>query len=68
MRNKNYTSFEEIELDLKLLSLERKIAIEELKGLKHKVQEDLSPLNWLQTGYNIAKKFSTLLLVKKILK
>ena len=33
MRNKNYTSFEEIELDLKLLSLERKIAVEELKGL-----------------------------------
>ncbi|ADV49125.1 hypothetical protein I2486_09135 [Cellulophaga sp. E16_2] len=68
MRNKNYTSFEEIELDLKLLSLERKIAIEELKGLKLKVQEDLSPLNWLQTGIKMAKKFGTLLLVKKLLK
>ena len=68
MRNKNYTSFEEIELELKLLSLERKIAIEELKGLKLKVQEDLSPLNWLQTGIKMAKKFGTLLLVKKLLK
>lgn len=68
MRNKNYTSFEEIELNLKLLSLERKIAIEELKGLKHKVQEDLSPLNWVQTGFKMARKFSTLLLVKKLFK
>tara|TARA_R110000868_G_scaffold28633_2_gene107191 strand:+ start:50174 stop:50380 length:207 start_codon:yes stop_codon:yes gene_type:complete len=68
MNNKNYTSFEEIELDLKLLTLERKIAIEELKSLKHKIQEDLQPLHWVQSGFKIAGKLSTIMLLKKIFK
>jgi len=68
MRHKNYTSFEEIEHDLKLLSLERKIAVEELKGLKHKIQEDLQPIHWIQSGFKIAGKLSTLMLLKKLFK
>tara|TARA_R110000796_G_scaffold37722_4_gene95240 strand:- start:138922 stop:139128 length:207 start_codon:yes stop_codon:yes gene_type:complete len=68
MKNKNYNSFEEIELDLKLLSLERKIAVEELKSLKHKVQEDLQPIHWIQSGFKMAGKLSTIMLLKKIFK
>ena len=68
MTNKNYNSLEEIELDLKLLSLERKIAIEELIGLKQQVQEDLQPINWIQSGLKIAAKLGTLYMLKKMFK
>ncbi|SMC36491.1 DUF6327 family protein [Cellulophaga tyrosinoxydans] len=68
MKNKKYQSFEEIEMDLKLLSLQRQIAVEELSSLKHQFQEDLQPLNWIQSGFKIAKKFSTLMILKKIFK
>ena len=68
MKNKKYQSFEEIEMDLKLLSLQRQIAVEELSSLKYQFQEDLQPLNWIQSGFKIAKKFSTLMILKKIFK
>lgn len=68
MKNRKYQSFEEIEMDLKLLSLQRQIAVEELSSLKHQFQEDLQPLNWIQSGFKIAKKFSTLMILKKIFK
>ena len=68
MKNKKYQSFEEIEMDLKLLSLQRQITVEELSSLKHQFQEDLQPLNWIQSGFKIAKKFSTLMILKKIFK
>ena len=68
MNNKNYQSFEEIEMDLKLLSLQRQIAVEELNGLKQQFQEDLQPLHWIQSGFKIARKLSTLMLLKKIFK
>ena len=68
MKNKNYQSFEEIEMDLKLLSLQRQIAVEELNGLKNQFQDDLQPLNWIKSVFQIARKFSTLLLLKKIFK
>lgn len=68
MKNKKYQSFEEIEMDLKLLSLQRQIAVEELSSLKHQFQEDLQPLNWIQSSFKIAKKFSTLMILKKIFK
>lgn len=68
MKNRDYTSFEEIELDLKLLSLERKISIEELKSLKYDIREDLQEFSWLRTGLKLFKNFGGILLIKKIFK
>ncbi|QWX83873.1 hypothetical protein H0I23_15695 [Cellulophaga sp. HaHaR_3_176] len=68
MRNTNFTSFEEIELELMQYNLERKIALEEIKGIKHQIQEDLQPANWLQSGFKIARKLSTVMLLKKLFK
>ncbi|KAA2219851.1 MULTISPECIES: hypothetical protein [Maribacter] len=63
-----YNNFDEIEFDLQRLNLERQIAMEELKGLKQEVKEDLSPYNWLSTAISLVKKYGVLYLVKKILK
>ncbi|MBU2997726.1 hypothetical protein KO500_14850 [Cellulophaga baltica] len=68
MRNQNYTSFEEIEYDLKRLNLERQIAVEQLKSFKVQVQKDLQPLNWIQSGFKVASKLSTVMLLKKLFK
>ncbi|WP_047418374.1 hypothetical protein [Cellulophaga sp. Hel_I_12] len=68
MRNKNYSSFEEIDYDLKLLNLERKISIEELKGLKYDLQENLSPYSWLKTGLRLFGNFGKIMLLKKLFK
>lgn len=64
----NYKTFEEIELDLKRLSLERQIAIEELKGLKGEIKEDLKPSVWLQTIWKYAYKYGAIMLLKKIIR
>jgi|TARA_R110000787_G_scaffold91540_1_gene192895 hypothetical protein len=63
-----YKNFDEVEYNLKRLKLEREIALEELKGLKHEVQEDLSPYNWMSTAFSAAKKFGMLYLMRKIVK
>ncbi|TDS18532.1 hypothetical protein DFQ03_0235 [Maribacter caenipelagi] len=63
-----YKNFEEIEFNLKRLKLEREIALEELKGLKQDVQEDLSPYNWVSTAFSAAKKFGMLYLMRKVVK
>lgn len=63
-----YNSFKEIELDLKKLSLERQILVEELKVQKHSVAEDLKPYNWVNWAVKMASKYGALFLVKKILK
>ncbi|RRQ50640.1 hypothetical protein DZC72_08945 [Maribacter algicola] len=63
-----YKNFDEIEFDLQRLDLERQIAMEELKGLKQEVKEDLSPYNWLSTAISVVKKYGILYLIKKILK
>ncbi|MCK8482055.1 hypothetical protein [Psychroserpens algicola] len=65
---KNYTTFEEIEYDLKRLSLERQIALEELKGVKSELKDDLKPVHWMQTVFKYASKYGSLLLLKKIIK
>lgn len=65
---KKYNSLDEINNDLKRLSLERDIAWEEMKGLRYQVQEDLSAYNWLHTILLAVKKYGLLYLVKKILK
>ncbi|APQ17265.1 hypothetical protein A9200_07705 [Maribacter hydrothermalis] len=63
-----YKNFDEIEFNLKRLKLEREIALEELKGLKHDVQQDLSPYNWMSSAFSAAKKYGMLYLIRKILK
>lgn len=68
MERQNYTSLDEIKLDLQKLSLERKIHLEELKLTKHQIKEDLSPVNWIGTLLKGAKKFGILLLMKKLIR
>lgn len=63
-----YNSLEEIELDLKRLSLERKIALEELKLSKEEIKERLSYPNWINTIFKTASKYGFYLLIKKFLK
>ena len=65
---KTYKNFESIERDLKILNLERKIALEEIKHLKHDYEDCLKLPNWIQTGMDILGKFSTLLLFRKAVK
>jgi hypothetical protein len=63
-----YKNFDEIEFNLKRLKLERQIALEELKGLKHDVQQDLSPYNWMSSAFSAVKKYGMLYVIRKIVK
>lgn len=65
---KHYKTFDEIEFNLKRLSLERQIAFEELKGVKGKIKDDLAPYHWMQTILKYATKFGSYMLLKKIIK
>ncbi|WP_299334147.1 hypothetical protein [uncultured Psychroserpens sp.] len=65
---KDYTTFEEIEYDLKRLKLERQIAYEELKGIKGDIKEDLKPIHWMQTALKYVGKYGSYVLIKKIVK
>jgi len=65
---KQYQSFEDIENDLKRLSLERKIALEEIKLIKSEFQDDLKPSNWMQSVLKNAGKYGLFLLAKRFLK
>lgn len=65
---KTYKNAESIERNLKILDLERKIALEEIKLLKEDYKEDLKPINWLYSGLKFASKFAGALIIKKILK
>lgn len=65
---RNYQSFKDIEIDLQRLSLERKIALEEMKLLKTEFKEDLKPSNWVGTLLSIAGKYGLYRLVKRFLK
>lgn len=67
---KNYTSFEEIDKDLKFLRLKSKIDKEELKlgfhSLKEEAAETFSPINLLSTAFGaLLKKAVVLRLVEK---
>lgn len=66
MTPKQYSSFKEIETDLKRIHLEKQILLEEIKGVKYKLLSDLQPYNWIMTGLNAAKKFGVLMLLKKM--
>lgn len=63
---KTYTTFEEIEFDLKRLNLERQIAYEELKGIKGEFKEDLQPANWVQSIIGAVSKYGLFVIFKRI--
>ncbi|SDR71013.1 hypothetical protein SAMN05216503_0547 [Polaribacter sp. KT25b] len=65
---KAYKSFEEINRDLKQLSLERQIALEELKMVKNDFEESLKPLSIARNVLTAIGKFGTLMFIKKIIK
>jgi hypothetical protein len=65
---KTYKTVASVERDLKILDLERKIALEEIKLLKEDYKEDLKPINWLYSGLKYAGKFGGMMILKKILK
>lgn len=60
-----YTSFKDIQNDLKRYSLERDIAWEELKLIKSEYKEDLQPLNWVSTALKLTGKYSFIALIRK---
>ncbi|MDN3492351.1 DUF6327 family protein [Winogradskyella bathintestinalis] len=62
---KSYTTFREIENDLKRYKLERDIAWEELKLIKSEYKEDLQPLNWVGSAVKLTGKYSFVALMKK---
>ncbi|PQJ80613.1 DUF6327 family protein [Polaribacter porphyrae] len=65
---KTYTSFIEIEKDLRKLELERDIAKEELKIVKHNFEDFLKPVNWVTTILKAISKYGVLLMIKRIFK
>ena len=65
---KTYKNLEEINLDLRRLKLEREIALEELKGIKHDVKEDLSPYNWMSTMLSAVKKYGIFYMIRKLIR
>lgn len=65
---KAYKSLKEIELDLKKLSLERQIAIEEIKLAKNEFENSFKPINLFGGFLRMASKYGLLILIKKIFK
>lgn len=63
-----YKNFEQIDYDLTRLNLERQIALEEIKGLKQEVKEDLSPYSWMTTILSAVKKYGILYLIRKVVR
>ena len=61
-----YESFEQIETDLKRLSLEKQIGLEELKLVKSDFQDSLKPLSILASVAKVASKYGVLVLLKKM--
>jgi len=62
---KNYQSFDEINRDLKRLSLEKQIALEELKIVKSDFEEMISPLKKASNIFKFVGKYGILMLLKK---
>lgn len=65
---KTYESFAEIERDLKQLSLEREIALEELKMVKNDFENSIKPISIISSAVKFLSKYGVLMLVKKIFK
>lgn len=62
-----YNTFDDIDKDLKRLSLERDIAWEELKLMKNEYKEDLKPMNWISTALRITGKYSFIAIIKRVI-
>jgi hypothetical protein len=65
---KRYQNFKEIDSDLKLLSLEKQIALEELKIVKNDFEENLRPIGVLSSSLRLVRKYGVLILIKKFFK
>ena len=65
---KTYTSFVEIENDLRKLALERDIAKEELKIVKHNFEDFLKPVHWINSVFRTISKYGILFLIKRVFK
>ena len=65
---KIYQSFDEIDRDLKQLSLEKEIALEELKIVKGDFEESLKPLTIVSSTAKFLSKYGALMFIKKIFK
>lgn len=63
-----YNSYAEVEKDLKLLDLQRKIAYQELISVKNDFEEMTKPVAWLQSVFKISSKYGVLLLLKRLFK
>jgi hypothetical protein len=63
---KRYQSFKQIDSDLKRLSLQRQIALEELKIVKNDFEESIRPISILRDAFKFLSKYGTLLFIKKI--
>lgn len=63
---KTYKTFDEIDLNLKRLKLERQIGLEEMKGIKGDFSNDLKPMNWVSTAASFAGKYGMFILLKKL--
>ncbi|WP_179346153.1 DUF6327 family protein [Winogradskyella ursingii] len=64
--SKVYTTFEQIESDLKRFKLERDIAWEELKLVKNEYKDELKPLNWITSALKFTSKYGIMLILKRI--
>lgn len=62
-----YTSFEQIKKELVILDLERKIAWEELRSVKHDLQEDLAPSNFVEPALKVVGTVGGLVLLKNLI-
>lgn len=63
---KKYNSKDQINEELKRLTLERQIAWEEIKGLRYELKEDLEPYNWVNTAISALKKYGLLYMIRKL--
>ncbi|MBO0330896.1 DUF6327 family protein [[Muricauda] lutisoli] len=63
-----YTSFNEIDRDLKVLKLQRQIEEEKVKLAIHNTKEELYPTNILNGLAPLIQKVAITLIAKKILK
>ena len=65
---RHYTNFKDVEYDLKRLNLQRKIAFEELKGIKYELKEDLTPPDWVEPAAKVAGGYALFSIIKHLLK
>ena len=65
---KTYTSFVDIENDLRKLALEKAIAKEELKIVKNKIEDFLEPVHWMTSVFRVISKYGILLVLIRIFK